>query len=196
MKALKTSTIMAAASVLFIVASAHAMSGSHGHSAGGWGTSTSGSTTGKQAVMDKFGGVIHTASGDCVITKWDAKGGSCVGSELRTIYFNFNSSALTPAAKTKLDVLAKSLKSSNVSAVKIVGFADEIGTPSYNLRLSQKRANAAAAYLRGKGVKVMGKSEVRGLGETASKSECSTTKGKAQQACLWRDRRVEVEVVN
>jgi OOP family OmpA-OmpF porin len=178
MKVLKTSTILAAASVLLMAASAGAA----------FVTKDFARTAGGNPVVTKFG--------DCVLTKWDAAGGACVGSELRTVYFNFNSSALTPAAKTKLAALAKALKSSNVSSVKIVGFADEIGTPSYNLRLSEKRANAVAAYLRGKGVKVMGKSEVRGLGETASKSECGETKGKAQQACLWRDRRVEVEVVN
>jgi OOP family OmpA-OmpF porin len=144
------------------------------------------------------GNPVVTKFGDCVLTKWDAASGNCAvaGSEMRTVYFNFNSSALTPAAKTKLNTLAAALKTSKVSSVKIVGFADEIGTPSYNLRLSQKRANAVAAYLRGKGLKVIGKSEVRGLGETASKSECADTKGKAQQACLWRDRRVEVELVN
>ena len=64
------------------------------------------------------------------------------------------------------------------------------------MRLSQKRANAVAAYLRGKGVKVVGKSEVRGLGETSSQSDCEGQSGKALHACLWRDRRAEVEIVN
>lgn len=180
MKLLKTSTILAAASVLLMAASAGA------------------AFVTKEPVRTAGGSTVATKFGDCVITKWDAKSGDCASmtSELRTVYFNFNGSSLTPAAKTKLNTLAKTLKSTNVTAVKIVGFADEIGTPSYNLRLSQKRANAVAAYLRSKGIKVTGKSEVRGLGETASKSECATTKGKAQQACLWRDRRVEVEVVN
>ncbi len=197
MKLLKTSTIMAAASVLFIAASATAMTGSYGTNSGGWGNSTG--VVGGQAVMDKFGGVIRTAAGDCVITKFKSTGGDCVGgvtSELRTVYFNFNSSSLTPAAKTKLNTLAKALKSENVSSVKIVGFADMIGSETYNQRLSEKRANTVASYLRGKGLKVVGKSEIKGLGETASQSECENTKGKAQQACLWRDRRVEVEVVN
>ncbi len=180
MNILKTSTILAAASALFVAASAGA------------------AFVTKDYVTTAGGSPVVTKFGDCVLTKWDAKSGECTSltSEMRTVYFNFNSSALTPAAKTKLNALAKSLKSTNVASVKIIGFADEIGTQSYNLRLSQKRANAVAAYLRGKGIKVVGKSEVRGLGATASKSECTETKGKAQQACLWRDRRVEVEVVN
>ena len=180
MKVFKPSTILAAASVLLMAASAGA------------------AFVTKDAVDTKGGNPVVTKFGDCVITKWDAKGASCTSltSEMRTVYFGFNSSALTPAAKTKLNALSKALKSRNVSAVSIVGYADEIGTDSYNLRLSQKRANTVASYLRGKGIKVMGNSEVRGLGETSSMSDCADSKGKSMQACLWRDRRVEVEIVN
>ncbi|MFZ4540242.1 MAG: OmpA family protein [Rickettsiales bacterium] len=180
MKALKTSTILAAASVLLMAASASA------------------GTIFKDTVRTAAGPSAVTKFGDCVLTKWDSTSGECKGitGEMRTVYFNFNSSALTPAAKTKLNALAKALKSDKVSSVKIVGYADQVGTDGYNLRLSQKRANAVAAYLRGKGLKVVGNSEVRGLGETASQSQCEGTKGKALHACLWRDRRVEIEVVN
>jgi outer membrane protein OmpA-like peptidoglycan-associated protein len=181
MKMLKTSTILAAATALLMAASAGAAV-----------------PVNKDNVDTKFGNSAVTKFGDCLLTKWDSKDGSCntASSELRTVYFNFNSSVLTPSAKTKLNQLATALKSSNVSSVKIVGFADEIGSDGYNMRLSQKRANAVAAYLRGKGLKVIGNSEVRGLGETSSQSECADVKGKALHACLWRDRRVEVEVVN
>lgn len=180
MKIIKTSTILAAASVLLMAASAGA------------------AFVTKTAVETKGGNPVVTKFGDCVITKWDAKGASCTSltSEMRTVYFAFNGSALTPAAKTKLNALSAALKSRNVSAVSIVGYADAIGTDSYNVRLSQKRANTVAAYLRAKGIKVTGKSEVRGLGETSSMADCSDSTGKAQQACLWRDRRVEVEIVN
>lgn len=180
MKVLKTSTILAAAGVLLMAASAGA------------------AFVTKDFVDTKGGHPVTTKFGDCVLTKWDVKNGQCTSltSEMRTVYFGFNSSALTPAAKTKLNALSKALKSRNVTAVSIVGFADEIGTDSYNLRLSQKRANTVASYLRGKGIKVTGKSEVRGLGATASRSDCTDTKGKSLQACLWRDRRVEVEIVN
>ena len=180
MKAFKTSTVLAAASVLFMAASASA------------------AFVTKDYVETKAGTPVVTKFGDCVLTKWDARGGSCMGltAEMRTVYFNFNSSALTPAARTKLNTLTGALKSKQVNSVKIVGFADQIGTDSYNTRLSQKRANTVASYLRARGVKVNGNAEVRGLGSTASQSECSHAKGKELQACLWRDRRVEVEIVN
>lgn len=181
MNTLKTSTILAAASVMLLAASAGAR----------------GPANFEKVVHSTNGNVVVDSQGDCVVTKWESTSNECnsITNELRTVYFEFNSSALTAASKGKLNSLASALKSRNVKAVSIVGFADEIGSNSYNQRLSEKRANAVAAYLRGKGIKVNGKSEVRGLGATSSVSSCADKKGKEQRACLWRDRRVEVEIV-
>lgn len=178
MKLSKTSTLLAASAMLLAA-------------------SASAEYVEKKAVRSTNGEVVRAIIGGCVITQWDSVGGECGAPdiELRTVYFNFNGAGLTPAAKNKLNNLAIALKSKSVRAVSIVGYADQIGAPSYNLRLSQKRANAVAAYLSGKGIKVIDKAEVRGLGETASRGECQDMKGKALQACLWRDRRVEVEIV-
>jgi len=181
MKIIKTSTILAIAGAMLMAASANA-----------------GKVHYKTNVDTATGHPVETQSGDCVITQWDAKGSQCgsLTSEMRTVYFPFNVASLTPAAKAKLNSLSRALKSKSVASVRIIGFADEIGTESYNVRLSQQRANNVATYLRGKGIKVVGKSEVRGLGETASLSDCGDLKGKPLQDCLWRDRRVEVEIVN
>ena len=183
MNTLKTSTILVAASVLLFAASAGAR----------------GAANYEKVVHSTNGNVVVDSQGDCVVTKWESTTNECGGvvltKELRTVYFEFNSSALTAASKGKLNSLSTALKTNKVRAVSIVGFADEIGTTTYNQRLSEKRANAVAAYLRGKGIKVTGKSEVRGLGETSSVSDCAGKKGKEERACLWRDRRVEVEVV-
>lgn len=179
---IKTS-ILAAAGTLALAASAQA-------------------ATHQEVVHDTAGKVVHSTNGECVYTKWEGAN-ECGASdyelrtyELRTVYFDFDSAALTPAAKAKLDTLAGALTSNKVKSVKIVGFADKIGTTGYNVNLSQRRAAAVSSYLAGKGIVVTGTSEVRGLGESASKSECGGVKGTELKACLWRDRRVEVEVVN
>jgi outer membrane protein OmpA-like peptidoglycan-associated protein len=182
MKMLKTSTILAATGALLLAASANA---SYIH---------------KEVVRSSNGMPVVSNFGDCVLTDFDSKGSDCTAMastdvEMRTVYFNFNASTLTPAAKTKLSALAQTLKSKKVKAVKIVGYTDEIGTKSYNMALSQRRANSVAAYLKGKGIVVKGRSEVRGLGESASKSQCEGVTGNELKACLWRDRRVEVEIV-
>ena len=188
MKMLKPTTILAATGALLLAASA----GAHMPS------------TAKDVVKSSNGRVVLNSFNNCVLTKWDATHNECnaaavAGSnlELRTVYFDFDSSALTPAAKAKLDVLAASLRNDSADAVRIVGYADEIGTTGYNSRLSQRRANSVARYLRSRGLKVSGNYEVRGLGETSSQSNCAGITSRNEKiACLWRDRRVEVEVVN
>ena len=182
MKSFKTSTILAAAGALLLAASASA------------------SHLDRSVVHSSDGNPVRSSDGNCVLTKWESRNAECgmvatLDTEMRTVYFEFNSSKLTPAAKTKLNSLASALKSKHVHSVKIVGYTDEIGTPSYNLRLSQARASTVAAYLRGKGIVVKGNSEVRGLGETSSRSDCGAAKGNELKKCLWRDRRVEVEIV-
>ncbi len=181
---LTTSTILAAAGALTLAASAHA-----------------GMDAPKDVVKSSTGRVWVNSFNNCVVTKWDANADECEAGtsgslELRTVYFDFDSAVLTPAAKAKLDVLAGNLQSQQAKTVRIVGFADQIGTTGYNANLSQRRANAVSRYLAAKGLKVEGNFEVRGLGETASQSKCGGVKGNELKACLWRDRRVEVEVVN
>lgn len=153
----------------------------------------------KDVVKNNFGNVVKNTFQNCVVTKWDAAASECgVGytSELRTIYFDFDSAVITPAGKAKLDTLAAAIKADgSVKHVRIVGFTDVIGTTSYNNALSLRRAAAVQSYLASKGVDVKEHAEVRGLGATSSQSQCKGQRGKALKACLWRDRRVEVEIV-
>lgn len=181
MNSFKNSTVLAAAGALLLAASASA------------------APVHKLVVHSTNGLPVHSTNGECVLTQWDSKSTDCVAIastdiEARTVYFDFNGSKLTAKAKTKLTGLAKALKSNKVKSVSIVGYTDEIGTNSYNTRLSQARANAVAVFLRGKGIVVKGKSEVRGLGETSSQSDCEGVTGGELKKCLWRDRRVEVEI--
>lgn len=182
MKMLKSSTILAAAGALIAAASAQAQVDAP-----------------KDVVRSSAGRVWVNSFNNCVVTKWDSAVDECDAGqggalELRTVYFDFDSAVLTPAAKAKLDVLANNIK--GAKKVRIVGFADKIGTTGYNANLSQRRANAVSRYLAAKGLTVDGNYEVRGLGETASQSKCEGVRGNELKACLWRDRRVEVEVVN
>ncbi len=184
MNMLKTSTILAATGALVLAASANA-----------------GNFKTQDVVRSSGGRVWVNTFNNCVVTKWEATVDECDAGmggslELRTVYFDFDSAVLTPAAKAKLDVLGNTLAAQNAHTVRIVGFADKIGTTGYNANLSQRRANAVSRYLTAKGLQVEGNFEVRGLGETASQSKCEGVRGNELKACLWRDRRVEVEVVN
>jgi len=64
-----------------------------------------------------------------------------------SILFGFESSKLADEAQQKLDQLAKSLVLDSPYAVEVRGYTDKTGSVSYNLALSQKRADAVVRYL-------------------------------------------------
>jgi peptidoglycan-associated lipoprotein len=72
--------------------------------------------------------------------------------ELRTIYFDFDSSQLSADARQKLDLNAQFLLANPEVRVQIAGHCDERGTQEYNLSLGERRAASAREYLAAKGV--------------------------------------------
>ena len=71
-----------------------------------------------------------------------------------TELFEFNKAVLTQDARAKLDseVVAKLRDLKDVRYIIVNGHADRLGSPQYNQRLSEKRADAVRAYLVSKGV--------------------------------------------
>src|SRR5262245_14039848 len=68
----------------------------------------------QDVVRDVRGRVVTSTNGNCVYTKWISVTGGCgalmLSLDERTVYFAFNSSALTGEAKKRLDALAAKLK--------------------------------------------------------------------------------------
>lgn len=149
----------------------------------------------KDVVKDERANVVVNTFGNCVRTKWDAAYDGCTASEARTVYFDFNSARLTPAAKAKLDSLVDIIKNSTtVESVSIIGYADMIGSSDYNYGLSKRRAKAVQRYLASKGYHDTANTDIRSFGEDAPVSNCEGVTGNELRACLWRDRRVEIEL--
>lgn len=71
---------------------------------------------------------------------------------LDTVYFEFDSSALTSQAMENLKAMASALKALNGTKLLIEGHADERGSNEYNLALAQKRADAIKEFLMSEGV--------------------------------------------
>jgi outer membrane protein OmpA-like peptidoglycan-associated protein len=71
------------------------------------------------------------------------------GSFDRTVNFSFDSAELTLDARKELDAVAESLNRPNVAKLDIVinGHTDSVGSPEYNQRLSERRAEAVRQYL-------------------------------------------------
>ena len=69
-----------------------------------------------------------------------------------TVYFDYNSSQLGPAAREVAKLAADAYKSGAPSSVQVVGYTDPSGSAGYNQRLSLRRANAVATELQSDGV--------------------------------------------
>jgi OmpA-OmpF porin, OOP family len=112
--------------------------------------------------------------------------------------FGFDASAVRPEGRAALDTFAAELAGTAYSSITVEGHTDRMGTPEYNLALSQRRAEAVKEYL----VRIKGLDEAKvnatGKGETQPSTKPEDCQGKGARAeligCLQPDRRVEIEV--
>lgn len=108
--------------------------------------------------------------------------------------FAFNKAVLSAQAKARIDseVMPKLSTCAKVEVLIITGHADKIGSQQYNQKLSEKRADAVAAYLKSKGVTAT--IETLGMGKTQPIKACDDKlKRKDLIECLTPNRRVVVE---
>ena len=70
---------------------------------------------------------------------------------VRAVDFEFNSVTLTAPAQQTLDEVASALAKQPELRIEIQGYTDSIGSDAYNLKLSQRRAEAVKLYLVSKG---------------------------------------------
>lgn len=76
------------------------------------------------------------------------------GRVLESVYFEFDSYVLTPAARTTLQNNAAWLRINPEKSLTIEGHCDERGSDEYNLALGERRAKAVGEYLTSLGVAV------------------------------------------
>ena len=112
--------------------------------------------------------------------------------------FSFDKSVVKPEGKRALDKFAQDLKGTQYNQVSITGHTDRLGSDAYNMRLSNRRAEAVKAYLVDPAGIDASKIVTHGKGETEPVTKPGDCKGnkrtKKLVACLQPDRRVEVEV--
>jgi len=117
------------------------------------------------------------------------------------VLFEFDRSVLRETEAAKLDRLLANLKAKGLRQLQAVGHADRIGPAAYNMRLSQRRADAVKAYLLGKDVDPAAvRITARGELEPASGDACvdmgpQTRRNAGLLECLQPDRRVEVTLL-
>ena len=103
------------------------------------------------------------------------------------IYFKHNSNDLSDQAYDMLDRIAGFMVSNPDASININGYTDSSGAYSYNVSVSQFRANMVKGYLVGKGVDPL-KIEAIGLGPKNPIASNATEKGRQT------NRRVEIEL--
>ena len=112
--------------------------------------------------------------------------------------FDFDKSVVKPDGKLALDKFANELKGTQYDAVKVTGHTDRLGSHAYNLKLSQRRAQAVSNYLVESDGIPTGKisaTGVDGANPVTKPGDCVGSKPTAKLiACLQPDRRVEAEV--
>lgn len=81
------------------------------------------------------------------------------------IQFVFDSVEFTPKGRLAATDLLDYLSRQDLAEVTLIGHADPVGCPDYNRRLSQRRAEAVAAFLRGQGFAGLVRTEGKGSAE-------------------------------
>jgi outer membrane protein OmpA-like peptidoglycan-associated protein len=104
---------------------------------------------------------------------------------LRGVHFAFNRADIRPEDEPVLDEAADTIKANPNAKIQVNGYCDSIGSAAYNLKLSQRRAEAVANYLTNKGVSAS-QLTAQGFGKTNFVATNRTREGRAQ------NRRVEL----
>jgi hypothetical protein len=68
------------------------------------------------------------------------------------VFFDWDRSDITPEAAAILDRAAEAYVQTGQTSVVLAGHADKSGAPDYNVRLSQRRADAVKNYMASKGI--------------------------------------------
>ena len=85
--------------------------------------------------------------------------------QLKAAFFDFNKAELRPEDRQKLDEAIQWLKANSGARIALDGYADDRGTPPYNLKLSERRAIAVRDYLVAGGIDAQ-RISTTGSGET------------------------------
>jgi outer membrane protein OmpA-like peptidoglycan-associated protein len=108
--------------------------------------------------------------------------------QLRNIFFDYNSASLKPESYSELNMLANFLKEHPNIKIEISGHTDSLGNYEYNMKLSLRRANSVVNYLVKQGID-RHRLIPKGYGPTKPIASNKTPEGRAL------NRRVEFKII-
>lgn len=109
--------------------------------------------------------------------------------QVSPVYFGFDRSSLSEATMKHLDGVAEVMLENEEWQMTLGGHSDRIGASEYNLRLSERRAQAVAKYLINKGIDAS-RISIYSYGEDQPAEICSG----CSKTELQVNRRVEIEI--
>jgi outer membrane protein OmpA-like peptidoglycan-associated protein len=118
-----------------------------------------------------------------------------VSSNIKPIYFDFDSAELTSKAKSELDNLASYLSKNPNAQLIITGHTDAMGSEEYNILLSKNRTNSAVTYLKTKGISNSKIIKTIGKGESEPAQPNTLNNGKDNYIGRKMNRRVEFTII-
>lgn len=111
--------------------------------------------------------------------------------------FDFDRSVVKAEDKKMLDKFVSDLNGKKYDSITVTGYTDRIGKDDYNMKLSERRANAVKNYLHDSGKIESDKIVAIGKGKSEpvmKSTDCRKMTAKQTIACLQPDRRVVVKV--
>jgi outer membrane protein OmpA-like peptidoglycan-associated protein/tetratricopeptide (TPR) repeat protein len=132
---------------------------------------------------------IPKGSADNLVDKTIKLKNIAIGSKiaLRNIFFDTGKSILRPESNSELDRLTALLNDVPSLKIELSGHTDNTGSASFNMTLSQQRAEAVVNYLRGKGIDA-GRMTAKGYGSSAPIATNNSESGRQE------NRRTEFEI--
>lgn len=107
--------------------------------------------------------------------------------EERAVFFTLGSASLAFREKQKLESISEQLVADRHLHVSLLGYANDNGSRSFNLAVSDRRVIAVAAFLRQRGVQA-GQIRTQALGSEKLASDCRSPR------CRQQFRRVDLVV--
>ncbi len=117
-----------------------------------------------------------------------------IKSSINPVYFGYDKSDITTETASELDKLVEILKTNENIQVEVAAYTDSRGSSTYNLTLSERRANVATEYLVTQGVD---KNRIvsKGYGESKLINKCSDDT-ECSEAAHQENRRIEFSFTN
>jgi peptidoglycan-associated lipoprotein len=150
-------------------------------------------TNGKSVPLESLRELVTNITLDTLMIL--EKKSTAIGYRLKNVYFGLDSANITPKAARELDKLVEILNDNpDISLVELSSHTDSIASHSYNISLSQRRAESTVEYLAKKGI-ARSRMVAKGYGEERPVARNTNPDGTDNPEGRARNRRTEFRIL-